>query len=84
MTEITVSDTSAIQVRRGHATPEELAALVTALMVRATASRPAQQPGHRTPNWHRLERALRHSGARGWSRERGAGRPLAAPSPGRS
>lgn len=73
-----------IQVRRGHATPEELAALVTVLMARAAMSRPTPPSRHRAPNWHRLERALRHSGARGWSRERGAGRPLAATSPGRA
>ncbi|MFG2783514.1 acyl-CoA carboxylase subunit epsilon [Streptomyces prunicolor] len=73
-----------IQVRRGHATPEEIAALVTVLMARAAMSRPTPPSSHRTPNWHRLERALRHSGARGWSREHGAGRPLAATSPGRA
>ncbi|MEV0919643.1 acyl-CoA carboxylase subunit epsilon [Streptomyces sp. NPDC049967] len=75
---------SDIQVSRGYATPEELAALVVVLMARSAASQPLRPSRHHTPNWHRLERALRHSGARGWSRERGTGRTLAASSPGRS
>ncbi|MCI3278835.1 acyl-CoA carboxylase subunit epsilon [Streptomyces cylindrosporus] len=73
-----------IQVRRGHATPEELAALVTVLLARSAATAPAGTPRHRAPNWHRLERALRHSGARGWSRERAAAGPRSAGSSGRA
>ncbi|MEU9451997.1 acyl-CoA carboxylase subunit epsilon [Streptomyces sp. NPDC048277] len=73
-----------IQVHRGHATPEELAALVMVLLTRFAATAPTGTPRHRAPNWHRLERALRHSGARGWSRERGAARPLSGNSSGRT
>lgn len=69
-------DALPVVVRRGRATHEELAALVAVLTAGAAATRPAEPPRqHRAPNWHRLDRALRHAGARGWSRERGAGRP---------
>ncbi|MEU6146827.1 acyl-CoA carboxylase epsilon subunit [Streptomyces sp. NPDC047081] len=84
MTSLPDTAVPTIQVRRGQAIPEELAALVAVLVARAGAAEPARPPRHRVPNWQRLERALRHSGARGWGRERGAGRPHSASSPGRA
>ncbi|MFE7622888.1 acyl-CoA carboxylase subunit epsilon [Streptomyces sp. NPDC057509] len=77
---------SDIRVIRGYATPEELAALVVVLMARSAEAQPQplRPSRRRAPNWHRLERALRHSGARGWGREQGTGRTLAVSSPGRT
>lgn len=75
---------SDIQVIRGYATSEELAALVVVLMARSAASQPLRPSRRRTPNWHRLDRAPRHSGARGWGREQGTGRTPAVSSPGRT
>lgn len=78
-TAITETDAPTVLVHRGRATPEELAALIAVLVARAAAHGPEGSPrGHRAPNWHRLERALRHCGARGWSRERGPARPRSA------
>ncbi|MEU3711270.1 acyl-CoA carboxylase epsilon subunit [Streptomyces catenulae] len=58
-----------LRVTGGNATPEELAALVVAVLAR---QRPAARPGeiHRhRPNWRRLERALGHRGPRSWRGE---------------
>ncbi|GGQ30968.1 acyl-CoA carboxylase epsilon subunit [Streptomyces roseolilacinus] len=53
------ADASLLRVERGHAAPEELAALTAVLLARASA-RPAEAaPAHRTPStagWRRLER----------------------------
>ncbi|MCP9957152.1 MULTISPECIES: acyl-CoA carboxylase epsilon subunit [Streptomyces] len=52
-----LADTSLLRVEKGHAAPEELAALTAVLLARAGA-RPAA-PAHRvrsTAGWRRLER----------------------------
>ncbi|WP_299533695.1 acyl-CoA carboxylase subunit epsilon [uncultured Streptomyces sp.] len=49
---------SVLRVEKGHAGPEELAAITAVLLARA-ASRPAEIPAHRgrvTAGWRRLER----------------------------
>ncbi|MFF5499680.1 acyl-CoA carboxylase epsilon subunit [Streptomyces aquilus] len=46
-----------IRVEKGHAEPEEVAA-ITALLLARAAARPAETPAHRHPRagWRRLER----------------------------
>ncbi|MGW7555000.1 acyl-CoA carboxylase epsilon subunit [Streptomyces rimosus] len=58
-----------IFVRSGHATDEELAALATVLLARATALRHQQsagQPLHRKAGWRRLERTPAYSTPHSW------------------
>ncbi|MFF0436960.1 acyl-CoA carboxylase subunit epsilon [Streptomyces sp. NPDC004327] len=51
------TDTNLLRVEKGHAEPEELAAITAVLLARA-ASRPAEpaHPRHTTAGWRRLER----------------------------
>ncbi|UUS33121.1 MULTISPECIES: acyl-CoA carboxylase epsilon subunit [Streptomyces] len=53
-----LADASLLRVERGHAAPEELAALTAVLLARANA-RPAAAPArrvHSAAGWRRLER----------------------------
>ncbi|MFF1506869.1 acyl-CoA carboxylase subunit epsilon [Streptomyces sp. NPDC058326] len=49
-----------LRVEKGHADPEELAAITAVLLARAAAQPPADtvttRRGHTTPRWRRLER----------------------------
>ncbi|MFI6209595.1 acyl-CoA carboxylase epsilon subunit [Streptomyces sp. NPDC051041] len=52
-------DTPDIRVEKGHAEPEEVAALTALLLARAAARPAATAPahrGHRRAGWRRLER----------------------------
>ncbi|MER7516439.1 acyl-CoA carboxylase subunit epsilon [Streptomyces sp. NPDC126499] len=54
----TSATASLLRVEKGHAEPEELAAITAVLLARAAAT-PAEQPAHRrrsTAGWRRLER----------------------------
>ncbi|WP_236246779.1 acyl-CoA carboxylase subunit epsilon [Streptomyces sp. CC210A] len=48
-------DPSLLRVEKGHAAPEELAALTAVILARA-AARPAAGPARSTAGWRRLER----------------------------
>ncbi|MFD6419331.1 acyl-CoA carboxylase subunit epsilon [Streptomyces sp. NPDC060194] len=52
-----MTDSSMLRVEKGHAAPEELAAITAILLARA-ASRPAELPvtARSTAGWRRLER----------------------------
>ncbi|MDN3294292.1 acyl-CoA carboxylase subunit epsilon [Streptomyces ficellus] len=52
-----MTDTNLLRVEKGHADPEELAAITAVLLARANA-RPAAEPrrGRSTAGWRRLER----------------------------
>ncbi|MFF8292971.1 acyl-CoA carboxylase subunit epsilon [Streptomyces sp. NPDC016309] len=53
-----MTDTNLLRVEKGHAGPEELAAITAVLLARASA-RPAATPARRvrsTAGWRRLER----------------------------
>ncbi|MGW2277515.1 acyl-CoA carboxylase subunit epsilon [Streptomyces sp. NPDC001770] len=48
---------SVLRVEKGHAAPEELAAITAVLLARAAAPRPAPvRQGRDTAGWRRLER----------------------------
>ncbi|MFV2120724.1 acyl-CoA carboxylase subunit epsilon [Streptomyces sp. Act-28] len=54
-----LADTSLLRVEKGHAAPEELAALTAVIMARAGARPAAAAPAHptrSTAGWRRLER----------------------------
>jgi hypothetical protein len=57
----------AIRVEKGHAEPEELAAIAAVLLARA-AARPAPQThrGRSTAGWRRLERQTGFRTAHSW------------------
>ncbi|CAL9549412.1 acyl-CoA carboxylase epsilon subunit [Streptomyces sp. enrichment culture] len=64
-----LADPSLLRVEKGHAAPEELAALTAVLLARANA-RPAA-PAHRprsTVGWRRLERQSGFRAAHSWQR----------------
>ncbi|MBT2368452.1 acyl-CoA carboxylase subunit epsilon [Streptomyces sp. ISL-10] len=59
---------SVVRVEKGHAEPEELAAITAVLMARA-ASQPTAAPTHRgrtTAGWRRLERQRGFQPSHSW------------------
>ncbi|CAL9540376.1 acyl-CoA carboxylase subunit epsilon [Streptomyces thermolilacinus] len=65
-----LADASLLRVEKGHAAPEELAALTAVILARANA-RPAAAPAHRTRStagWRRLERQSGFRAAHSWQR----------------
>ncbi|MEU3630066.1 acyl-CoA carboxylase subunit epsilon [Streptomyces fradiae] len=65
-----MADPSLLRVEKGHAAPEELAALTAVILARANA-RPAAVPAQRvrsTAGWRRLERQGGFRAAHSWQR----------------
>ncbi|AEW96727.1 MULTISPECIES: acyl-CoA carboxylase subunit epsilon [Streptomycetaceae] len=56
-----------VRVERGHAEPEELAAITAVLLARACAARPARpEPVRAVAHWRRLERSPGFQSAHSW------------------
>ncbi|OKK06722.1 hypothetical protein AMK26_12095 [Streptomyces sp. CB03234] len=65
-----MTDTNLLRVEKGHAGPEELAAITAVLLARASA-RPAAAPARRarsTAGWRRLERQPGFRAPHSWQR----------------
>ncbi|ATW50772.1 acyl-CoA carboxylase subunit epsilon [Streptomyces xantholiticus] len=60
---------SLLRVEKGHAEPEELAAITAVLLARASAAQPDAAPAHRgrtTAGWRRLERQRGFQPSHSW------------------
>ncbi|MDQ1008109.1 acyl-CoA carboxylase subunit epsilon [Streptomyces sp. NPDC002867] len=59
---------SVVRVEKGHAEPEELAAITAVLMARAASRADASQPhrGRTTAGWRRLERQRGFQPSHSW------------------
>lgn len=74
MTTATTTATTLLRVEKGHAEPEELAAITAVLLARAAAGRAAgpagpagsADPGRATAGWRRLERRSAFESPRAW------------------
>ncbi|SEN99726.1 acyl-CoA carboxylase epsilon subunit [Actinacidiphila rubida] len=64
---MTTSAESIVRVERGHADPEELAALTAILLARAAAGEPEPAtPARSTAGWRRLERSRGFRAPHSW------------------